>query len=141
MSRTSTLWTFAITSIALFMVTLDNIVVTTARPVIRKENRCRHHRSRLDLERLHAHVRGAAPGRCRPRRSLRPPAAVRHRTRHLHARLGGRGTCAVSRGTDRARAAQWIGGAIVTPLTLTIFSAAVPAEKRGVALIPKEANR
>src|SRR5213080_3691313 len=31
------LWTFAITSIALFMVTLDNLVVTTALPVIRKD--------------------------------------------------------------------------------------------------------
>ena len=31
------LWTFAITSIALFMVTLDNLVVTTALPVIREE--------------------------------------------------------------------------------------------------------
>src|SRR3954469_17976642 len=31
----STLWTFAITSVAAFMVTLDNLVVTTALPVIR----------------------------------------------------------------------------------------------------------
>src|SRR6202140_4613990 len=30
-------WTFAITSLALFMVTLDNLVVTTALPVIRKD--------------------------------------------------------------------------------------------------------
>src|SRR6266536_442782 len=30
-----TLWTFAISSIAVFMVTLDNLVVTTALPVIR----------------------------------------------------------------------------------------------------------
>src|SRR5215475_10221750 len=30
-------WTFAITSIALFMVTLDNLVVTTALPRIREE--------------------------------------------------------------------------------------------------------
>src|SRR5262244_2276644 len=30
-------WTFAITSVALFMVTLDNLVVTTALPVIRKD--------------------------------------------------------------------------------------------------------
>src|SRR5881409_2261536 len=36
-ARTRTLWTFAITSIALFMVTLDNLVVTTALPVIRKD--------------------------------------------------------------------------------------------------------
>src|SRR5216110_1706263 len=31
------LWTFAITSVALFMVTLDNLVVTTALPVIRTD--------------------------------------------------------------------------------------------------------
>src|ERR1700704_5403434 len=30
-------WTFVITSIALFMATLDNLVVTTALPVIRKD--------------------------------------------------------------------------------------------------------
>src|ERR1700710_304174 len=30
-------WTFAITSLALFMVTLDNLVVTTALPVIRTD--------------------------------------------------------------------------------------------------------
>jgi len=32
---TRTLWTFAITSIALFMVVLDNLVVSTAIPVLR----------------------------------------------------------------------------------------------------------
>src|SRR6202163_4163287 len=32
-----TIWTFAITSVALFMVTLDNLVVTTAIPVIRRD--------------------------------------------------------------------------------------------------------
>jgi hypothetical protein len=31
------LWTFAITSTALFMTTLDNLVVTTALPVIRRD--------------------------------------------------------------------------------------------------------
>src|SRR5256884_251769 len=35
-SRSTTLWTFAITSVALFMVTLDNLVVTSALPVIRR---------------------------------------------------------------------------------------------------------
>src|SRR6516225_3620587 len=30
-------WTFAITSVALFMVTLDNLVVTTALPVIHRD--------------------------------------------------------------------------------------------------------
>ena len=32
-----TIWTLAITSIALFMVSLDNLVVTTALPVIRRD--------------------------------------------------------------------------------------------------------
>ena len=36
-SRPSTAWTFAITSIALFMVALDNLVVTTALPVIKAD--------------------------------------------------------------------------------------------------------
>src|SRR5690349_22855855 len=36
-SRTATIWTFAITSVALFMTTLDNLVVTTALPVIRHD--------------------------------------------------------------------------------------------------------
>src|SRR6186997_2927496 len=34
---TRTAWTFVITSLALVMVTLDNLVVTTALPVIRKD--------------------------------------------------------------------------------------------------------
>jgi len=34
-ARTQTIWTFAITSVALLMVTLDNLVVTMALPSIR----------------------------------------------------------------------------------------------------------
>ena len=37
MNNPRTIWTFAITSLALFMVTLDNLVVTTAIPVIRRD--------------------------------------------------------------------------------------------------------
>src|SRR5437870_12680514 len=37
MNRRITLWTFAISSIAVFMTTLDNLVVTTAIPVIRRD--------------------------------------------------------------------------------------------------------
>src|SRR5215217_9279379 len=36
-ARTRTIWTFAITAIGVFMVTLDNLVVTTALPVIRED--------------------------------------------------------------------------------------------------------
>src|SRR4051812_43314403 len=42
----SSMWTFAITSAALFMVTLDNLVVSTALPVIRTSL----HASLSDLE-------------------------------------------------------------------------------------------
>src|SRR3954454_1014592 len=35
--KTHMWWTFAITSVALFMVALDNLVVTTALPVIRQD--------------------------------------------------------------------------------------------------------
>src|SRR3954465_11890646 len=35
--RTGPLWTFAMVSVALFMVVLDNLVVTTALPSIRKD--------------------------------------------------------------------------------------------------------
>src|SRR5678815_4377542 len=35
--KSRTYWTFAIASIGVFMVTLDNLVVTTALPVIRKD--------------------------------------------------------------------------------------------------------
>src|SRR6478672_9710574 len=35
--KARTIWTFAITSVALVMVTLDNLVVTTALPVIRRD--------------------------------------------------------------------------------------------------------
>src|SRR6202140_5061046 len=35
--KRSMIWTMAITSIALFMVSLDNLVVTTALPVIRRD--------------------------------------------------------------------------------------------------------
>ena len=40
-TRSTTIWTFAITSVALFMTTLDNLVVTTALPVIRVRARTR----------------------------------------------------------------------------------------------------
>src|SRR5438552_8947741 len=36
-AKSRTIWTFVVTSIALFMATLDNLVVTTALPVIRND--------------------------------------------------------------------------------------------------------
>ena len=37
MPRQLTIWTFVVTSVAVFMVSLDNLVVTTALPVIRRD--------------------------------------------------------------------------------------------------------
>ena len=121
-SKSITIWTFAITSVALFMVTLDNLVVTTALPVIREDLHASPREPRVDGQRLHAHLRGPAPDRARRSAtasgggacsrsgspsSPSPPPPPRSRRR-----------CARS---IAARAVQGVGGAIVTPLTLTIL--------------------
>ena len=98
-ARARTLWTFAITSVALFMVSLDNLVVTTAIPVIRTDLGRLARGPRVDGQRLHAHVRRLPPDRCRARRPLRAAAHVRARARRLHAGLGRGGARA-----DRRRA-------------------------------------
>jgi EmrB/QacA subfamily drug resistance transporter len=129
-----TLWAFVITSLAAFMVTLDNLVVTTALPVIRVD-------LGASIEGLEWTVNaytltfavllltGAALGDRLGRRVM------------LVAGLGifvaGSAAAALAPSIDAlvvARAFQGIGGAIVAPLTLTILSAAVPSDKRGVAL-------
>ncbi len=126
--------TFAITSVALFMVTLDNLVVTTALPVIRKDL----HSGLSGLEwTVNAYtltfavllLTGAALGDRFGRRRLLTIGLGIFTLASAAAAL------APSIGAlDAARAVQGLGGAIVMPLTLTILSAAVPAERRGLAL-------
>jgi EmrB/QacA subfamily drug resistance transporter len=132
--KNRTLWTFVITSVALFMVTLDNLVVTTAIPVIRTD-------LGASLESLEWTVNaytltfavllltGAALGdRFGRRRMLSLGIGIF---------TAGSVTAALAPSIELlnlARAVQGLGGAIVLPLTLTILSAAVPADKRGVAL-------
>src|SRR5829696_711908 len=107
-ARTQTIWTFVITSVALFMVTLDNLVVTMALPSIRLDLGA----SIEDLEwTVNAYTLTFAV-------LLLTAAALAPNVETLIA----------------ARAVQGLGGAIVTPLTLTILSAAVPPAKRGLAL-------
>src|SRR5438105_657450 len=128
------LWTFAITSTALFMTTLDNLVVTTALPVIRRDL----HAGLSGLEwTVNAYtltfavllLTGAALGDRFGRRRVFAVGLGIFTLASAAAAL------APSIGAlDAARAIQGIGGAIVMPLTLTILSAAVPAEKRGLAL-------
>src|SRR5882672_3406603 len=132
--RAATLWTFAISSIALFMVTLDNLVVTTAIPVLRKDL----HASLSSLEwTINAYtltfavllLTGAALGDRFGRRRVFSIGIAIFTLGSIAAALAPSVEV-----LNIARAVQGLGGAVVTPLTLTILSAAVPAEKRGIAL-------
>jgi EmrB/QacA subfamily drug resistance transporter len=126
--------TFVVTSVALFMASLDNLVVTMALPQIRQH--------------LHAGIQGlqwtvnaytltfavfllmgAALGDRFGRRKLFLIGLAIFTLASAGAAL------APSIGVLIAfRAIQGLGGAIVMPLTLTLLSNAVPPEKRGMAL-------
>ena len=116
------------------MVTLDNLVVTNALPSIRRDLGA----SLEDLEwTVNAYtlafavflLTGAALGdRFGRRRMFLIGIAIF---------TGGSAFAALAPSTDAliaARAIQGLGGAIVAPLTLTLLSAAFPADKRGLAL-------
>src|SRR5437764_4625284 len=133
-TRAKTLWTFAVTSIALVMVTLDNLVVTTALPVIRKDL----HASLSSLEwTVNAYtltfavllLTGAALGERFGRRRLLVIGLVVFTAGSAAAALAPTAGWLIV-----ARAVQGAGAAVVTPLTLTLLSAAVPVERRGMAL-------
>ncbi len=132
--RPRTGWTLALVSAALFMVTLDNLVVTTALPRIRVDL----HATLGGLEWIvNAYtltfavllMTGAALGdRFGRRRVL---------TIGLSVFTAASAAAALAPSTSvliAARAVQGAGGALVLPLTLTLLSEAFPAGKRGVAL-------
>lgn len=131
---TRTVWTFVITSIALFMVVLDNLVVSTAIPVIRVD-------LGATLEQLEWTVNaytltfavflltGAALGDRFGRRRMFMIGVSIFTVASALAALAPSADWLVA-----ARALQGIGGAIVTPLTLTLLSASVSRERRGAAL-------
>ncbi|MEX1334049.1 MAG: DHA2 family efflux MFS transporter permease subunit [Candidatus Limnocylindrales bacterium] len=132
--RSLAIWTFAVTSVALVMVMLDNLVVSTALNVIRQE-------LGATIEQLEWTVNaytltfavflltGAALGdRFGRKRMFIVGVAVF---------TAASAFAAMSTSVEMllaGRMAQGIGAAIVTPLTLTLLSAAVPADRRGVAL-------
>lgn len=134
MTRSRQIWTSNITSVALFMVTLDNLVVTTALPSIRTD---------LDASlaslgwTVNAYTLGFAV-------LLLPAAALGDRLGRRRVFAFGLGVftlasaaAALAPSADAliaARAIQGIGAAAVTPLTLTLLSEAFPAGKRGLAL-------
>jgi EmrB/QacA subfamily drug resistance transporter len=130
-AKQRTIWTFAITSAAVFMATLDNLVVTTALPVIRKDL----HASIESLEwTVNAYtltfavllLTGAALGDRFGRRRMLAVGLTIFTVSSAAAALAPTAGALIA-----ARAAQGVGGAIVTPLTLTILSAGVPANRRG----------
>ena len=130
-AKRRTIWTFAIASAAVFMATLDNLVVTTALPVIRKDL----HASIESLEwTVNAYtltfavllLTGAALGDRFGRRRMLAIGLFIFTAASAAAALAPSAGVLIA-----ARAVQGVGGAIVTPLTLTILSAAVPANRRG----------
>jgi EmrB/QacA subfamily drug resistance transporter len=132
--RTLALATFAVTSIALFMVSLDNLVVTTALPVIKESlgaslSQLQWMVNAYTLTFAVFLLTGAALGDRFGRKRIFTAGVVLFTTGSAAAALAPTGDLLVL-----ARAVQGVGAAFVTPLTLTILSAAVPAERRGLAL-------
>lgn len=131
--RGGAVWALVITSVAGFMASLDNLVVTTALPSIRADLGGALH----DLEwTVSAYTLtfavllmfGAALGDRFGRRRL----FLVGLTIFTAASAG----AALAPGIDSliaARAVQGVGAAIMMPLTLTLLTAAVPADRRGMA--------
>jgi MFS family permease len=133
-ARSRTVWTFIVTSVALFMAQLDNLVVTTALPVIREDL----HASLSALEwTVNAYTLTFAV-------LLLPGATLGERFGRRRILLIGlaiftAGSAAAALAPTVGwlvafRAVQGAGAALVTPLTLTLLSAAVPVARRGMAL-------
>jgi EmrB/QacA subfamily drug resistance transporter len=127
-------WTLGIVSLGLFMVVLDNLVVSIALPSIHRSLGA----SIQSLEwTVNAYVLSYAV-------LLLTGAALGDRIGRKRAFIGGlilftaaSAASALAPSTGlliTARAIQGIGGAIVTPLTLTLLADAFPPEKRGLAL-------
>ena len=127
-------WTLAVVSAALFMVTLDNLVVTTALPSIRADLGA----SIEDLEwTVNAYtlafavllLTGAALGDRFGRRRMFMTGVGLFTASSAFAALAPTTATLIA-----ARGLQGVGAAMVAPLTLTLLSEAFPQEKRGVAL-------
>ena len=133
MQRNS-IWTLAIVSVALFMVTLDNLVVTNALVSIRED-------LGASLEQLEWTVNAYTLSFAV---FLLTASALGDRFGRRTVFAAGLGiftlasaAAALAPSTEAliaARAVQGLGGAVITPLSLTLLSDAFAAEKRGLAL-------
>ncbi len=131
---TRTAWTFLVTAIAVFMAALDNLVVTTALPVIRDDfgatiSELEWMVNAYTLTFAVLLLTGAALGDRFGRKRLFIIGLVIFTAGSAAAALSSTSTELIV-----ARAIQGLGGAILTPLSLTILSAAVRPERRAVAL-------
>jgi EmrB/QacA subfamily drug resistance transporter len=126
--------TFVIAAVAMFITSLDNLVVTTALPAIREDlgaglDELEWTVNAFTLTFAVFLMTGSALGDRFGRRKLFMIGMTVFTLASAWA--------AMSESADQlilARAVQGIGGAIVVPLTLTLLSAAVPPAKRGAAL-------
>ncbi|MFD4510888.1 DHA2 family efflux MFS transporter permease subunit [Streptomyces sp. NPDC058457] len=129
----SAAWAVAITSVAGFVTALDNLIVTTALPSIRKDlggglEDLEWTVSAYTLTFAVLLMFGASLGDRFGRRRMFALGLAIFTTASAGAALAPGMAELIA-----ARAAQGVGAAIVTPLTLTLLSAAVPAERRGAA--------
>ena len=127
-------WTFAIVSVALFMVVLDNLVVTTALPSIRSDlgggvQALEWTVNAYTLTFAVLLLSGAALGDRFGRRRMFTIGLGIFTLSSAAAALAPSIGALIA-----ARALQGAGAAIVTPLTLTLLSEAFPPERRGLAL-------
>jgi EmrB/QacA subfamily drug resistance transporter len=134
MQRRLPAWTLAVSAIAIFMVSLDNLVVTNALTSIRED-------LGASLEALEWTVNaytlafavflltGAALGDRFGRRRMFLAGLAIFTTASAAAALAPTTGALIG-----ARAFQGLGAAILAPLSLTLLSTAAPAEKRGLAL-------
>ncbi|WP_406007312.1 DHA2 family efflux MFS transporter permease subunit [Streptomyces sp. NBC_00637] len=131
--RGGTVWALVITSVAGFMAALDNLVVTTALPSIRKDlggglGDLEWTVSAYTLTFAVLLMFGAALGdRFGRRRMFLVGLTVFTAASAAAAMAPGIGSLIA------ARAVQGVGAAVMMPLTLTLLTAAVPAAKRGMA--------
>ncbi len=133
-SRTRPIWTFAIVSVALFMVVLDNLVVTTALPSIRADlggglQALEWTVNAYTLTFAVLLLTGAALGDRFGRRKMFVIGLGIFTLASAGAALAPTTGALIA-----ARALQGAGAAIVTPLTLTLLASAIPPQKRGLAI-------
>ena len=133
-SRIRPIWTFAIVSVALFMVVLDNLVVTTALPSIRADlggglSALEWTVNAYTLTFAVLLLTGAALGDRFGRRRMFVTGISVFTLASAGAALAPSADWLIA-----ARAIQGLGAAIVTPLTLTLIAGAFPPAKRGLAL-------